>query len=55
VGPLAIYGYGLSNRETVLAGIRELLDRRDADPDGFGASLVPRDAGADGANDPGCA
>ena len=41
VGPLAIHGYGLSSRDKVLGQIRELLDRRDDDPEGFGASLLP--------------
>ena len=55
VGPLAIHGIGLSTREKVVSQIRELLDRRDADPDGFAASLLPDDVAPAEARGPGCA
>ncbi len=41
IGPLSIYGYGLSSRERVLSELRELLGRYEKDPRGFGASLLP--------------
>jgi hypothetical protein len=40
IGPLKIYMYGLSTREKVRAQLQELLDRYQADPAGFAASLV---------------
>ncbi len=43
VGPVAIYNYGLSTRERVLAELQELLDRHQTDPGGFAASLLPKD------------
>ena len=44
IGPIAIYGYGLSTREGVLGELQELLDGHAADPDGFATSLLPRGA-----------
>ena len=41
VGPIAIYGYGLSSREQLLGEIRELLDRHASDPESFAESLIP--------------
>ena len=41
IGPLSIYGYGLSTREQVLSELQGLLERHAADPQGFGASLLP--------------
>jgi hypothetical protein len=54
IGPLAIYGYGLSTRPRVLADLQELLDRHDADPDGFAASLLPPDTAGSEVRGPGC-
>jgi hypothetical protein len=54
VGPLAIYGYGLSTRERVLAQLRELVDRRQTDPDGFARSLLPEDTAEREVRGPGC-
>ncbi len=54
VGPLSIYGYGLSTREKVESQLQELLDRHAADPAGFAATLLP-DAVADReVRGPGC-
>jgi hypothetical protein len=55
VGPLSIYGYGLSTREKVLGQLQELLDRRDADPEGFATSLLPADVADEEVPGPGCA
>ena len=41
IGPMGIYGYGLATREWVLGELQELLDRHQADPDGFAKSLLP--------------
>ena len=54
IGPLRIYMYGLSSREKVLSQLQELLDQHQADPDGFLASLVPRDAAVNEVRGPGC-
>ena len=54
IGPMSIYGYGLSTRERVLAQIQELLARRDADPHGFAASLLPEDTAGREVRGPGC-
>ena len=43
IGPLAIYGYGLSPRDKVLGDLQDLLARFDADPGGFADSLLPAD------------
>ena len=43
IGPMSIYGYGLSTREKVLAELQGLLDRHEADPHGFAASLLPEE------------
>ena len=40
IGPMSIYGYGLATREATLAELQQLLDRREADPGGFAASLL---------------
>lgn len=55
IGPLSIYGYGLSSREKVEAQIGELLDRHAADPDGFAASLLPEEIAPAEIKGPGCA
>jgi hypothetical protein len=44
IGPIKIYMYGLSNRDKVLRQLQELLDRHQADPAGFAASLLPSSA-----------
>ena len=54
VGPLAIYGYGLTTREKLLVQLEELIERHDADPDGFAASLLPEDVVAREVRGPGC-
>jgi len=54
VGPLAIYGYGLTTREKLLAQLEEQIKRHDADPDGFAASLLPEDVVAREVRGPGC-
>jgi hypothetical protein len=54
IGPLAIYGYGLSRREQVLADIEGLLERHARDPQGFAASLVPSGAAAAEVRGPDC-
>ena len=54
VGPLSIYGYGLSTRERVLGELQELLDRHESDPDGFAASLLPTDTAEREVRGPGC-
>jgi hypothetical protein len=54
IGPLSIYGYGLTTREEVLAQLEELLERHDADPAGFAASLLPEGVAAREVRGPGC-
>jgi len=54
VGPLDIYRYGLSTREKVLKQLQELLDRYQADPQGFAASLLPTDTAIAEVKGPGC-
>ena len=54
IGPLSIYGYGLTSRDKVLAQIRDLVERRRADPDGFPASLLPADTADREVRGPGC-
>ncbi len=54
IGPVAIYDYGLSTRERVLAELQELLDRHEADRDGFAASLLPKDTAETEVRGPGC-
>jgi len=55
IGPMSIYGYGLSTREQVLTELQELLDRHEADPHGFAASLLPQDTTESEVRGPGCA
>ena len=55
IGPVAIYDYGLSTRERVLAELEELLDRHETDPGGFAASLLPKDTAESEVRGPGCA
>jgi hypothetical protein len=54
VGPLSIYGYGLSSRDKVLGQIRDLVERREADPEGFAASLLPADTAPEEVRGPDC-
>ena len=54
IGPMGIYGYGLSTRERVLAELQELLDRHETDPGGFAASLLPKDTAEREVRGPGC-
>jgi hypothetical protein len=54
IGPLSIYGYGLSTRERVLAQLREMLERHDADPEGFAASLLPETVAPHEVRGPNC-
>jgi hypothetical protein len=44
IGPLKLYMYGLSSRDKVRKQMQELLDRHQADPAGFAASLLPTNA-----------
>jgi hypothetical protein len=54
IGPLSIYGYGLSTREKVEEQLQELLDRYAADPEAFAGSLLPDDVAASEVRGPGC-
>ena len=54
IGPLTIYGYGLATREATLAGLEQLLDRHDTDPDGFALTLLPADTSDAEVRRPGC-
>ncbi len=54
IGFMSIYGYGLSTCERVLAELQELLDRHEADPGGFAASLLPEDTAQREVRGPGC-
>jgi len=51
---MSIYGYGLATRERVLADLQELLDRHEADPHRFAASLLPKDTADGEVRGPGC-
>ena len=54
IGPLSIYGYGLSTREKVQAQLQEILDRQAADPEGFPTSLLPSGTAEREVKGPGC-
>ena len=54
IGPMSIYGYGLSSRDKVLAQIRVLVEACEADPEGFAASLLPEDTAPQEVRGPGC-
>ena len=54
VGPMGIYGLGLDTKEKLLARLRDLIDRRNADPEGFAASLLPADVAAREVKGPDC-
>ncbi len=40
IGPLKTYMYGLSSKEKALEHLRDMVQRRSADHDGFAASLI---------------
>ena len=54
IGPLSIYGYGLSTREKVESQLQDLLDRHAADPRGFAVTLLPNDVADREVRGPGC-
>ena len=54
LGPMATYGYGILRREKLLQKMRDLLDRRRADPAGFAQSLLPADTAPAEVKGPGC-
>ncbi len=54
IGPLAIHGYGLSTRESVVEQLQDLLDRHAADPQRFASSLLPDDSAEKEIPGPGC-
>lgn len=55
IGPLSIYGYGLTSREKVLGQLRELVERHRADPRGFARGLLPEKVEDREIKGPGCA
>ena len=55
IGPLSIYGYGLSTKEKVLSQIDEMVRRHREDPEGFVASLLPARVADHEVKGPGCA
>lgn len=54
IGPLALVSYGLSSPEKVRVQLQELLDRQQADPQGFAASLLPGDTAPQEVRGPDC-
>lgn len=54
IGPLALVSYGLSSPEKVRSQIQDLLDRQQADPQGFAASLLPADTAPQEVRGPDC-
>ena len=54
IGPLSIYGYGLSTRDKVESQLQELLDAYAADPEGFARKLLPDDVAESEVRGPGC-
>ena len=54
IGPMSVYGYGLSTRERVLAELQELLYRHESDPHGFARSLLPKGTADSEVRGPGC-
>jgi hypothetical protein len=54
VGPIAVYGYGLSTRDKLVAQLEEMLDRHDADPSRFVGSLLPSGTAGREVKGPGC-
>lgn len=55
IGPISIYGYGLSSRDRLREQLRLLLERHAEDPDGFATSLLPDGVAAREMRGPGCA
>lgn len=54
IGPLSIYGFGLSTKEKLLAQLEDLILRHRDDPLAFAASLVPDRAVEQEIKGPGC-
>lgn len=54
IGPMAIYGYGLSTREDLLQELQDLLDQQKADPTAFAARLLSSDTVEKEVKGPGC-
>ena len=54
IGPLSIHGYGLTSRDKVEEQLRDLVERRRADPEGFAASLLPPETTEREQKGPGC-
>ena len=54
IGPLALVSYGLSSPEKVRGQLQNLLDRQQADPQGFAASLLPVDTAPQEVRGPDC-
>ena len=54
IGPISIYGYGLSTREDLLQELQGLLDQHKVDPTGFAASLLSPGTVEKEAKGPGC-
>jgi len=54
IGPIAIYGYGLKTRERLFVELQELIDHHHADPQGFAASLLPKEYADREIRGPGC-
>ena len=55
IGPLSIYGYGLSSLDQVISKMQTMIDRHRENPDGFAASLLPADVADQETKGPGCA
>lgn len=55
IGPMSIYGYGLTPRAELLAELHDLLARSHADPAGFAASLLSPETAGKEVKGPGCA
>ncbi|MGD8375581.1 MAG: hypothetical protein PVF68_05520 [Acidobacteriota bacterium] len=55
IGPISIYGYGLTSRDRLREQLRLLLERHAEDPDGFATSLLPDGVAAREMRGPGCA
>ncbi len=55
IGPLSIYGYGLTSREKLLGQLQDILDRQKKDPEGFAASLLSQETAEKEVKGPGCA
>ena len=55
MGPISYYGYGLASRDRVVEDLGALIAQRNADPDGFTASLLPADTVESEVKGPDCA